>query len=119
MKRNLFQIKAGDTRPPIRVQLTRDDGAGQVAIDDDLTGATVTFRFRNKATPATLYGPFVGTVEDNTQKIVRYEWQPTDWSAITSNIEVEWEVEITYLSGAIETFPTEGYNPGKVYADID
>ena len=119
MKKNLFEIKAGDTRPTLRVQLTRDEGSGQEKIEDDLTGATVQFRFRNKANPATLYGPFAGDVEDNVEKIVRRQWGSSDWSAITADTDVEWEVEITYASTAVETFPTRGFNAGKIYADID
>ena len=116
---NVFSIKAGDTRPPARLQLTRDEGAGQVVVSDDLTGATVQWRFRNKLTPTTLYGPFTGDVESNDDKIVRRQWASGDWSSITADTEVEFEVEITYSSGAIETFPTRGFFKGMIYADID
>lgn len=115
----IFEIKAGDTRPVLRYQLKRDVGSGEAIIDDDLTGATVVFRFRNKATPATLYGPFTGSVESNADKIVRYEFQTGDWAAITAKTEVEWEVEITYSGGNVETFPTRGYRRGIIWADID
>lgn len=95
-----FEIKRGDTSPALEVAL--------LPATVVLTGATVVFSMRDRAT---------GTVEISRQPAtivtatgtptVAYEWQPGDTDLAPGVYEAEFDV--TYADATSETFPAGGY----------
>jgi hypothetical protein len=105
----LFTIKRGDTSPRLLYAL-------QPSAEIDLTGATVRFSMRSRA---------LGTLRVNRQTalIIIATGTPTvayDWKASeTTNAETcEAEFEVTYASGAVETFPNADFITVLVTSDI-
>lgn len=104
--------KVGDTANMPRYQLFDRDG--QPA---DLTGATVVARFAGApagGSPCTVDG-------DSTDGIVRFTSR-TDLPVPVvgrSVVTIGFETEVTYLDGAVQTFPTEGYDRLVIWQDLD
>ncbi len=104
--------KAGDTNDLPRYQLL--DGDGNAV---DLTGATIVQRFTGApaaGSPCTVDGAA-------TDGIVRLTSRtdlpvPTD---SRSSVTVQFETEVTYSGGDVQTFPTVGYDRWTVWADLD
>lgn len=95
-----FSIKSGNTAPALVSTLY--DGDTPL----NLTGATVRMKMRRVAGgPLTIDSPAT-IVGDPTLGTVSYQWVIADTSEV-GDFEVEWEV--TYVGGAKQTFPTEGY----------
>jgi len=96
-----WRMKRGDTYPPLKVQLLR----GGVPID--LTGATVNFCF--------LGNKYQCTVTDAANGKIEHQWQPEE----TSNPGTyNAEIEVTYSSGSVETFPNNDYIKIIILDDI-
>lgn len=106
-----FTIKQHDDLPVIAAQL-QDADENPV----DITGATVRFVMKNKATPTE--DPKVdaaASITNAAQGLVMYAWDPTDTDEVGTFI-AEWEV--TFVSGKIETFPNWKNLIVKVFDDI-
>ena len=104
-----FYIKQHDTSPAIGGICL--DGAGAVV---NVTGASVVFSMRRRAGEV-LVNRAVGAVVLGVAGTVKYEWIAAN-TAITGLFEGEFE--LTYPSGAIETFPNNGYISIRVGDDI-
>ena len=105
-----FYWKAHDTAPAIRVQLKDSSGANV-----DVTGGTVKFIMMAVGGGSPKVNA-TATIVDGPNGIVSY----TPISADTDtpgSYTAEWEV--TYLSGAKQTFPDPGYNTVTVTADLN
>ena len=85
-----FTIKRGDTSPALRYALLPDS--------IDLTGANVVFNMAGVLTRAP------ASVARLSPPAVQYDWQDgdTDLSGLRRA-----EFEVTYASGAVETFPAD------------
>lgn len=104
--------KSGDTAPLARYQLIDKDG--QPA---NLTGATVVARFAG----APVAGSPCEVDGDPVDGIVRLATRDhlPEVPDGRRQITVEFETEVTYLNGTIQTFPTEGYDRLIVWTDLD
>lgn len=89
-------LKQGDTAPQFVVTLTHDTD-----VPINLTDASVRFHLRNLATGVVTVDA-AGAVHSVSDKQVRYDWQAGD--SVTAGL-YEFEFEITYSDGTIETFP--------------
>ena len=88
--------KLGDNGMPLRFRLSWDGGY------DDLTGATVVFRYGlNRSSAA--FTEVVGVVEDAVERIVSAEFIP----AVAGTYKAEWAV--TWPNTKISVFPDDGY----------
>ena len=104
--------KLGDTAPLARSQLVDKDGTPA-----NLTGATIVARFKGApaaGSPCTVDG-------DPTDGIVRLASRQhlpgvPDGRRQTT---VEFETEVTYINGDVQTFPTAGYDRLVVWSDLD
>ena len=97
-----FTITQNDTAPSIKATLK--DGAGTVI---NLVSATC--RIHVRALGATvLKVNALTTIANPTTGVVQYDWLPADTTDFgTFSIQFE----VTYVDGAIETFPNSGSLP--------
>ena len=94
-----FNIKQNDTSPQILASLK--DGAGNAR---DITGASVRFHMKRiGATTASVTSD--ATIINAAAGTVRYAWQSGDTSTAGS---FQAEFQVTFATGAIETFPNDG-----------
>lgn len=93
-----YYLVQGDEAPQIKVTLTRDI-TGDVI---DLTGATVSLKFRKKgATSALVTRTSAANATQQEAGIAIFEWGDTDLDIDPGNYEAE--VEVAYDSGIVET----------------
>jgi hypothetical protein len=105
-----YTIKRGDTAPSPRAQLL--DGTGSPV---NLTGAAARFKARaSEGDP--LKVDAVAVVEAGTNGWVRYDPISADTDTVADYL-AEWQV--TFGSGAVETWPGEGHDTFRVTADLD
>ena len=95
-----FSIKKGDTGPRLVYALTP-------AAEIDLTGATVRFNMRSRATGTIRINRAAAVIVTATgTPTVAYDWQAGD----TATAELcDAEFEVTYAGGVVETFPNNGF----------
>jgi hypothetical protein len=103
-------VKQGDAGSKITATLYGGDG--QPA---NLTGATVRFLMRAPRGKAPKVNG-VALVEDAAAGVVSYTWQAQDLDA-PGTYYAEWEV--TYATGAKQTFPSDRYLRVVVLDDLD
>jgi len=103
-----IQVKQDDREPSVFATLQ----AGGVVID--LTGSTVKFIMRNRAT-GTVKVNASATVLSPTAGTVRYDWGATDTDTIG---DYDAEFEITTGAGKKFTCPNGKHLDAKVYEDI-
>lgn len=108
-----FRIKQGDTVPNIPFQVFEPDGVTPA----NLTGATVRIVVRTKggsnATPPLFKKPCVLTTP--ADGIGHYDWDEGD-TDIGGNFE--YEFEITFGDGNIQTVPVDSYLDLVIVDDI-
>jgi hypothetical protein len=108
-----FSIKQGDTVPNIPFQVFQPDGVTPA----NLTGATVRIVVRtkggNNATPVLFKKPCVLT--SAATGVGYYDWETGDTSAAGA---FEYEFEITYGDGEIQTVPVDSYLDLVIVDDI-
>lgn len=97
---SVVYLKSGDTAPAL--QATLQDGGGTAI---DLTGATVRFHMRQKGAIKPVVDSSAALVTP-ASGVVQYAWSDED-TALPGEYEAEFEV--TYPSGIIETFPSNGF----------
>jgi hypothetical protein len=110
-----FSIKTGDTASSIYATLEDSTGAAV-----NIQGAAIVFKMGpisggtlSVAGTATNAQNGAGTVDGSTGDVV-YNWAAAPG---TAGLYVsEWEV--TFVSGAVQTFPNDGYNLVKVTDDL-
>lgn len=101
----MFYIKQGDTSPAFRVTLRSNTGAAVI-----VTGATIMFHM----VPTEGGLPSVAAeaeVVDGLNGVVRYVWAVGD-TAVAGAYRAEFEV--TFVDGAVETFPNSDYLRVKI-----
>lgn len=103
-------MKTGDTEPG--PELTLLDAAGAPV---NLTGATVRFIMATSATPRAIVVDAVAVLADAASGRVDYVWGATDTATAGSYVA---EVEVTYASGRVQTFPTSGYFDITINEDL-
>lgn len=103
-----FIIKRNDTVPTLQLVCERPAGTPK-----DLTGASARFHLKNSAGTVIVDQP--AAITDAVNGVVEYAWAPTDTATAGY---FQFEVEVTYSGGEIETFPQEGNLVLKVYEDI-
>ena len=107
-------LKTGDTRPPLEATLTVDGTAV------DLTGATVRFRMRNRATDS-LAIDASATVVDAAGGVVVYEWAAGDLNS-AGGYAAEFAVDFSGATGAAfdgdQTFPNDRSLSIRVLDDL-
>lgn len=102
-----FYIKKNDTSPSL-VYVLRPTTV-------DLTGADVVFNMRaSDRTMKISRAPAVIVIESGTPT-VRYDWQTGDTDTAGQFL---FEFEVTYSSGAIETFRNDGYDTVLIREDL-
>jgi len=101
-----FYIKRGDTSPSIKYALDPET--------TDLTGASVLFKMRSAAgvTQTNRAGVIITATGTPT---VQYNWISAD-TADAGTFSAEFQ--ITYASGAIETFPNSEFITVQITPDI-
>lgn len=101
-------LKRGDTSPALRYAL--------LPASVILTGATVVFNMRPEdgVTPKVLRAAAVVETATGTPT-VRYNWAAVDTDTAG---RFQGEFEVTYVDGAVETFPSEGYITIEITEDI-
>ena len=103
----IFNIKQNDTSPALRYTL--DPLV-------DLTGSTVVFNLRARATGVVKIARAVAAIiAPATDGVVQYDWAAGDTD--TPGI-FEGEFEITFTDSAIETYPNDGYLTVKITGEI-
>ncbi len=110
-----FSIKTGDTASSIYATL--EDATGTPV---DIQGASVMFKMGpisggtlSVAGAGTVLQVGAGTLDGSTGDVI-YNWSSAPG---TAGLYVsEWEV--TFVSGAVQTFPNDGYNLVKVTSDL-
>ncbi len=98
-----FVIRQGDLLPAFEAVLR--DRNGPV----DLTGAVVRFHARDVVRRSLAIDAVARVAPDQAgadRGRVFYDWAPTD---TRSPGEFDAELEVTFLSGRIQTFPNDGY----------
>lgn len=106
----VFKLKAHDRRPSIQTTLSLA-GVGPV----DLTGATVTFIMRAKASTGAPAVNAPAVIVDAANGVVRFDWRLGD-TATPGDYQAEWQV---VQGGLAQTFPTDAYDDITIYADLD
>ncbi len=102
-------MKQNDTAPAIRATLSDSSGTAV-----DLDSATVKFYMQTESGDLTANG--AATIIESSNGIVQYSWETGD----TENEGVHYaEFEVTYSSGKIETFPSDGYIKVKVTREVN
>lgn len=102
-----FYIKRRDTSPSLVYAL--------IPTTVDLTGATVRFSMKNQEGAVVINRAASTVVTPTVTPTVRYNWQASD----TANAGFFFaEFEVTYSSGAIETFPNYSMIAIKISEDI-
>lgn len=101
-----FTIKRGDTSPALRFALLPDNVS--------LAGATVRFHMRLRG-GGTLVDRPAETETVFAPAIVAYRWQQGDTDEAG---RFEAEFRVTYLDGAVETFPNLGFIEVFVTEDV-
>jgi hypothetical protein len=111
----LTKIKRHDTAPVFTATLT--DSAGAVV---DLTGATAVFHMRDesdsslKIDSGAMTGPGGGALD--ATGVVEYPWVVGDTDRAGLFFA---EVEVTYPSSRVQTFPVTGYDKVHIFGDLD
>lgn len=103
MTTQVLNMKRGDTAPTFRAQLL--DAATPV----DLTTSTGVRLLIQGQTAKTL------TVEPGADGWVHYIWQANDLTVAST---YKGEVEVTWASGKVQTFPANGYFVLYVFDDL-
>ncbi|GAA0307621.1 hypothetical protein [Rhodovulum strictum] len=102
-----FEIKRGDTSPGLEYQLPVYSEGGSV-----LTGASVRFLMRDQRGNLVVDAP--ATIWDEGG-VVRYAWVAEDTAKAGVHRA---EFEVTYVDGAIETFPTRQWLTVTIMPDL-
>lgn len=102
-----FPIKRNDTSPAIGQQLLYGNGAVV-----DLTGATVRLHIARRGVSIV---DAVASIDDAINGMVSYQWQAAD-TAVDGLYMQEWQV--TFQSGAVETFPNGDSNVVVIGPDL-
>ncbi len=102
MTRYKWQMKRGDTAPPLRAQLLRN------GVPVQLSGTTVMLNFSGNKNPC--------TIVDAENGIIEYRWQVGDTS-VTGVYRAE--IEVTYSDGGVETFPNNDYIEITIFESVD
>jgi hypothetical protein len=107
-----LEVKMGDTSPLRRYQLVDVDGN-----PPNLTGASVVQRFKGApeaGSPCVIDGP----ATDGIVRLASREHLPAP-APRRSSTTVDFETEVTYAGGEIQTFPTAGYDRWLIWQDLD
>tara|TARA_Y100000310_G_scaffold343774_1_gene452954 strand:+ start:604 stop:939 length:336 start_codon:yes stop_codon:yes gene_type:complete len=96
-----FYIKQNDTTPKLEAFLQDDKGRPV-----NLTGATTIFHMRLTSDLSAKVSSGSTTLESGTKGHVSYGWSSSDTD--TAGI-YQAEFQVTFVSGAIETFPNDDY----------
>lgn len=103
---NTFSIKKNDTSPSLIYQLTLGDG-------QTISGATV--RFHMADADGSVIVDAAAAIHSESLAQLRYDWVAPN-TATSGAYRAEFEV--TFGSGAIETFPNTGYITVKIIDDL-
>lgn len=104
-----FSIKQNDTSPSLTATLLNEDG-----LPVDLS-ATTSVRLHVRNSTGTVVVDDDVLITDAAGGAVLYDWQPADTA--TAGI-FQAEVEVTFLTGKVETFPNDGYVEIVITDDI-
>ena len=105
-----FYIKQNDTRPAIAANLT-DANAAAV----NLTGATVRFSMRVEPAGTVKVSAAAATIDDAEAGQVSYNWTASDTNTAD---DYEAEFQVTFVGGAVQTFPGRNWIAVHVIDDI-
>lgn len=110
-------IKHGDTLPVLDVILYRDEALTQPV---DLTNNTdVTLKISNSNGESALnLEKSMNVNVDPTTGRVTYKFALADWSSLSPG-DYSMEIEVTWASGDVSTYPKDGYATLSVKADLD
>lgn len=111
-----FNIKRGDTTPPIESELQDNDGQPV-----DLTGASVRFLMKPRGGPTLTVDGAADVDADPTTGRVSYSWVGPVGVTLGDTDEAgeyaaEWEV--TFADGSVQTFPNSTYLNVLVKRDL-
>ena len=102
-----FTIKQDDTAPSLQYVLSPST--------IDLTGATVVFNMRGPDGTLKINRASASVVTPTGTPTVKYDWVAGDTDTVAW---FEFEFEVTYNSGGIETFRNDGNDFVRVVEDI-
>jgi hypothetical protein len=105
-----FYIKQNDTRPAIAANLT-DANAAAV----NLTGATVKFSMRVEPAGTVKVSAAAATIDDAEAGQVSYNWTASDTNTAD---DYEAEFQVTFVGGAVQTFPGRNWIAVHVIDDV-
>jgi hypothetical protein len=105
---NTIYVKKGDLKPSVEAQL--HDRLGPI----NLTDASVKFIMQDPATGVVKVNAAAVIVTALTGR-VRYDWVGTNTDTAST---YRAEFEVTFLSGAKETFPNDDYDRVVVTGDL-
>ena len=106
-----FYIKKDDTRPAIIANLT---DANDAAVN--LTGAAVKFNMRVDPAGSVKINLGSAIIEDAEAGQVSYPWTSSDTDTAD---DYEAEFQVTFVGGAVQTFPGRNWIAVHVIDDID
>ena len=102
-----IRMKRGDTAPPLTLTLSSSSGA--VDLDEADTVRVLIYRDATRALVVDAAPTITGA------DTVRYDWQAGDTAAAGS---YRIEVEVTWLSGAVQTFPSDSWGRLEIVEDL-
>ena len=105
-----FYIKQNDTRPAIAANLT-DANAAAV----NLTGAPVRFSMRVEPAGTVKVSAAAATIDDAEAGQVSYNWTASDTNTAD---DYEAEFQVTFVGGAVQTFPGRNWIAVHVIDDV-
>jgi hypothetical protein len=105
-----YFIKRNDTKGTIECNLLDGDSTAV-----DLTGATVKFLMRREGRSGVKVNSAASVVGDPAAGVVSYQWEAADTDTAG---DYEGEFEVTFSDGRVATFPSDGYVPVTVLADV-